>query len=302
MSTQTISASVFSRMPDSLRLRGRASDWGFGKNIRDLDCFLEGPAFDRDGNLYVSDIPFGRILKISQDGVWTVAAEYDGWPNGLALHSDGRIFIADNKNGILSLDPQSGAILPVLKLGARGAFKGINDLVFAANGDLYFTDQGTTGLQDPTGSVYRLTAGGELQTLLDNVPSPNGLALSTDGKMLLLAVTRANQIWRLPLHPDGTTSRVGAFLTLNGGLGPDGLALDAEDGLAIAHIGRGVVWLYDRYGDLALRIECPGDDFSTNLAFGGDDGRTLYITGSATDTIFQVQLPAPGRKLFSHSD
>ena len=58
-------------------------------------------------------------------------------------------------------------------------------------------------------------------------PSPNGLALSPDEKALFLAVTRANQIWRLPLHPDGTTSKVAAFITLSGGLaGPDGVAID----------------------------------------------------------------------------
>ena len=68
---------------------------------------------------------------------------------------------------------------------------------------------------------------GEVDCLIDNVPSPNGLVLSRDEKTLFVAVTRANQIWRLPLHPDGTTSKVGVFITLSGGLaGPDGLALE----------------------------------------------------------------------------
>jgi len=62
-------------------------------------------------------------------------------------------------------------------------------------------------------------------------------------------VTRANQIWRLPLHPDGTTSKVGAFITLSGGGGPDGMAIDEDGGLAVAHVGLGSVWLFNHLGE-----------------------------------------------------
>src|SRR6202011_366890 len=127
--------------------------------------------------------------------------EYDGWPNGLEIHRDGRIFIADHRRVIMQLDPATGTGTPVLGEVRREGFKGTNDLIFAANGDLYFTDQGQTGLQDPSGRVYRLRADGQVDCLLQNVPSPNGLVLSPDEKTLFVAVTRANQIWRLPLHP-----------------------------------------------------------------------------------------------------
>lgn len=188
-------------MPDALRIRGRTSGWAFGKNNDNMDSFIEGPAFDRAGNLYVADIPYGRILKISPDGsTWTLIAEYDGWPNGLAIHRDGRIFIADHRLGILCLDPASGRITTILDRAWREGFKGPNDLIFARNGDLYFTDQGQTGLQDATGRVYRFSAACGLHRLIDNVPGPNGLALSGDEKTLFVAATRANQIWRLPLH------------------------------------------------------------------------------------------------------
>ena len=170
------------------------------------------------------------------------SAEYDGWPNGLKFHRDGRAFIADHKRGIMQFDPASGAVTPVLEEVRREGFKGTNDLVFARNGDLYFTDQGQTGLQDPTGRVYRLSTSGQVNCLLDNIPSPNGIVLSPDEKTLFIAVTRANQVWRLPLHPDGTTSKVAAFLTLSGGLaGPDGLAIDEAGGLAVAHCGLGAI-------------------------------------------------------------
>ncbi|MFP3500352.1 SMP-30/gluconolactonase/LRE family protein, partial [Pseudomonas sp. SIMBA_059] len=77
-----------------------------------------------------------------------LVCQYDGWPNGLKIHQDGRIFITDYKRGIMLLDPQTGAIEALLDSAGSEGFKGVNDLVFAPNGDLFFTDQGQTGLQD----------------------------------------------------------------------------------------------------------------------------------------------------------
>jgi gluconolactonase len=296
-----IESKVFARLPEHLRVKNRRSGWAFGKGRDDLHSFLEGPSFDRAGNLYVVDIPYGRILRISPQAEWTVVCEYDGWPNGLKIHRDGRIFIADHRRGVLALDPASGKITPVLEHVRREGFKGTNDLVFAANGDLYFTDQGQTGLQDPSGRVFRLRSDGKVDCLIDNVPSPNGLVLSRDEKTLFVAVTRANQIWRLPLHPDGTTSKVGVFIALSGGLaGPDGLALDDAGGLAIAHCGLGAVWLFNHLGEPLHRIvSCEGLS-TTNLAFGGPGGRTLFITESDTGTILQAEVPVSGRPMYSH--
>ena len=97
------------------------------------------------------------------------------------------------------LDPDAGTVTPFLETVLSESFKGVNDLVFSAGGDIFFTDQGQTGLHDPSGCVYRYSADGILSRLIDTVPSPNGLVLDATGKVLLLAVTRANQIWRLPL-------------------------------------------------------------------------------------------------------
>jgi gluconolactonase len=296
-----IESKVFARLPEHLRVKGRRSGWSFGKGRDDLHSFLEGPSFDRAGNLYVVDIPYGRILRISPQAEWTVVCEYDGWPNGLKIHSDGRIFIADHRRGILQLDAASGRIAPVLEHVRREGFKGTNDLVFASNGDLYFTDQGQTGLQDPSGRVFRLRRDGQVDCLMDRIPSPNGLVLSRDEKTLLVAVTRANQIWRLPLHPDGTTSKVGVFIALSGGLaGPDGLALDDDGGLAVAHCGLGAVWLFNYLGEPQHRIVSCESLSTTNLAFGGPTGKTLFITESDSGTILQAEVPVRGRPMYSH--
>src|ERR1700694_2054713 len=213
---QEITTEVFARLPEHLRVKNRRSGWAFGKGHDFLHSFLEGPSFDRAGNLLVVDIPHGRVLRVSPQGEWSVVAEYDGWPNGLKIHRDGRIFIADHRRGIMQLDPVTGVVTPVLGEVRREEFKGTNDLIFASNGDLYFTDQGQTGLQDPTGRVFRYRANGHLSKIVDYAPSPNGLALSPTEQVLFLCVTRGNAIWRVPLLPDGNITKVGIYVQLSG--------------------------------------------------------------------------------------
>ncbi|MGL4287673.1 MAG: SMP-30/gluconolactonase/LRE family protein, partial [Phreatobacter sp.] len=224
-----IEARELTRLPAAFR-QARISEWSAAnKPGHAIDSFLEGPSFDRDGNLYLTDIPFGRIFKVSADNQWTLVADYDGWPNGLALHRDGTLWIADYRRGLIRLDPASGAMTPILATRNSEGFKGLNDLTFDDRGQLYFTDQGQTGLQDPTGRVYRLAPDGRLDRLIDNAPSPNGLALDRDGRFLFVAVTRGNAIWRGPLLADGSVSKVGAFRTFFGTSGPDGLAVDQDN-------------------------------------------------------------------------
>lgn len=79
-----------------------------------MDCFIEGPSFDKSGDLYVVDIPFGRIFRISRDGIWSLIIEYDGWPIGLKIAPDGRALVADYMNGLMELDPQRDTISPLL--------------------------------------------------------------------------------------------------------------------------------------------------------------------------------------------
>jgi gluconolactonase len=291
-----LTAETFSRMPDALRKNGEARAWSaihrFGAPV---DSFLEGPCFDAAGDLYVVDIPYGRILRIAADGAWSVAAEYDGWPNGLKFYPDGRLLIADNKLGLLGLDVKTGAVSVLLDSRHGERFKGLNDLTISPGGEVYFTDQGQTGLQDPTGRVYRWSEGlNRLDLLISNVPSPNGLVLDATGRQLYLAATRANAVWRLPLMTDGLPSKAGIFLQLSGGFaGPDGIALDVEGGIVVAHVGIGV-WRFDRYGRPTHLVQIPQGDFGTNIAFGGEDNRYLYVTESASGTIVQVKMPFPG--------
>lgn len=292
---------VHFRVPDSFRKKQRTAWSDPNRMGQPVDCFIEGPSFDRAGNLYFVDIPFGRIFRLSPQGACDLVVQYDGWPNGLKIHKDGRIVIADYKRGLMVLDPERGEIKPFLINRHSESFKGLNDLVFAANGDCYFTDQGQTGLQDPTGRLYRLSAAGRLDCLCDTIPSPNGVVLNTAENRCFVAVTRQNAVWRVPLLADGSATKVGTFLQLSGGAaGPDGLAMDREDGLYVCHLGIGV-WRFDANGVPTHLIEpCVGHHM-TNLAFGGPDNRHLFITESDTGTILRAEAPVPGKPMYSHA-
>jgi gluconolactonase len=291
---RVIETRLFSAMPERLR-RNAPSAWAnANKAGAALPGFIEGPCFDRAGNLYVTDIPFGRIFRIDAGGAWHLVIEYDGQPNGLKLHPDGRFLLADYRNGLMQLDPAAGTIKPVLTGRNSEAFKGINDLAIARNGDIYFTDQGQTGLHDPSGRVYRLAVSGRLDCLLDNGPSPNGLVLDASEKVLFVAMTRDNAVWRLPLTEDGATAKVGRFCSLFGVSGPDGLAMDEAGHLLVAHASLGHVFMFAPTGELVARIRSCAGQTCTNVAFGGPDRRSLYITESATCSVLLADLPHAG--------
>jgi gluconolactonase len=300
---ETIPTEVFARLPDHHR-RLKPTAWSDANRAgRPVDCFLEGPSFDRDGNLYVVDIPHGRIFRVSPQGVFDLVAEYDGEPNGLKIHKDGRILVTDYRNGIMRVDPSGGGVDRLLDRRWSEHFKGVNDLFFAANGDLYFTDQGQTGLHDPTGRVYRWTPQGRLELVIGVAPSPNGLVMNAEETILYVAMTRANAVWRLPLMPDLTVSKVGVFVQLSGGLGgPDGMALDSAGNLVVCHAGMGSVWVFSRTGRPLYEVTSCAGLFTTNAAFGGADRRDLYITESETGSILRARMPNPGKPMFSHQE
>ncbi|KAK8055970.1 hypothetical protein PG993_001197 [Apiospora rasikravindrae] len=295
-----ITAELYLRIPDNLRCVDQDSEWrgGFARKFQHI--FLEGPVADSNGNLYVVDIPYGRILRIDTDKNVTVMCEWDGEPNGLVGASDGKLLVADYKQGILSFDPATREIKPHLTRKNLERFKGPNDLVVDSKGNLYFTDQGQTGMTDQTGKVYRLSLDGRLDTLVDNGISPNGLVLSLDEKFLFVAMTRSNQVWRLPLHANGTTTKAGVFFQSFGNAGPDGLALDEEGNLFICHPSLGSVFVVDVNGIPKARIVSGTEGINlTNCCFGGPEHKTLYITDSLEGNVQRVEwycrgaVPAP---------
>ena len=292
-----LEARRFATLPPKFRKKRRTAWSDPNRQGAPVDSFLEGPAFDRKGNLWCVDIPFGRIFRVGPKGDWDLVLEYDGWPNGLKIHRDGSVYIADYRRGLLRLDPKTARTEAVLETAFSESFKGLNDLHFADNGDLYFTDQGQSGIADPTGRVWRLRANGELQRLVANAPSPNGITLNRKNSQVFVAITRAQQIWRLPLMAGGTPSKSGVAIQLSGGhAGPDGIEMDDEDGLLVCHLGVGV-WRFDA-NFLPTHLVHAGSQhrLMTNIAFRG---KTLYITDSLNGEILTAEMPIAGKKLFS---
>jgi gluconolactonase len=166
----------FTRLPDRFR-RTEVTSWAIAnRGGSPTDSFLEGPVADDEGNLYVTDIPYGRIFRVDPSGAWLLVAEYDGEPNGMKLMGRGELLVSDYRKGLVAVDIASGRTGEYLRRRNSEAFKGLNDLVFDSKGNLYFTDQGQTGLHDPTGRVFRLGTDGRLDLLLSNAPAPTALS------------------------------------------------------------------------------------------------------------------------------
>jgi gluconolactonase len=285
-----IPTEVFSAMPAEFRRPARTEWADANRPGATTDCFIEGPSFDADGNLYIVDIPFGRIFRITPEKKWSLVVEYDGWPNGLKISRDGRILVADYRNGIMELDARAGRMRHVLRSRNSESFKGCNDLHIANNGDIYFTDQGQTGLHDPTGRVYRLKTDGRLDCLIDTGISPNGLVLDPQEATLYVAMTRDNAVWRMPFMRDGSVSKVGRFCSTFGPSGPDGMTMDKAGRLFVAHASLGHVFVFAPNGELIARIKSCAGQSCTNVAIDGKDADRLYITESVTGTVLVADI------------
>jgi gluconolactonase len=278
-------------LPSHLYEAGRGNVW-VEANLhgRDVHSYIQGPCFDAGGNLWLVDTPFGRVFRVSAAGEWELIAKYDGWPSALAFHADGRLIIADARHGLLAMDVATRRIAPFLthQLGQR--FLGVVALLFARNGDLYFSDAGQSGLNDASGSVYRLEADGNLRRLLANLPGPGGLALCHGETLLGIAMTRDNSVWLASLI-EGGVARVGRHLQLNGGSGPEGLLADSDDNLYVAQGGLGCVWQFDRRGESRYRIDSSRGDMTTQLAADPNHPGTFFITEATTGSVLKAMLP-----------
>lgn len=325
---------VLSRLPARFRCL-QHNDWAnANKAGQPADSFLEGPCFDDQGHLYVTDIPFGRVFRIDQafiqarfkgeasveegDDAWQLIAQYDGWPNGMAMHRDGSLWITDYRQGLLKLsgeqlkrhvmgtdpslkvaDPSLVKPEPILLHRLSESFRGLNDLCFDRQGICYFTDQGQSGLHDPSGRVYRRFPDGRLECILQQVPSPNGIAVDDGQPALYVAVTRANQLWRSPLLEHAALSKVGAFQSFFGSSGPDGLALDEEHGIVVAHASLGAAFHLNRKGAITHVYQAPEEPASiTNAAFRPGGSHDLVLTESLSGSVLMVKAARAGMPLW----
>ena len=261
----------------------------FAKGFR----FPEGPAFDRYGNLFIVNVDSGDISKISPEGGVKTFINTGGAPNGAKFHPSGDLYVADRVKGIIAISPE-GKIRVIVDHYQGKKFNGPNDLIFDSRGNLYFTDPHGSSAENPFGCVYRLLSDGEITCLASGLAFPNGLALSQDEKYLFVADTRKNRILRYVFNPP---IRSYIFSQLSGGWGPDGMAFDVAGNLYIAHYGGGDVIVLNPKGELIERISVGGHH-PTNVAFGGLDRRTLYVTEVETGSVYCFNTDHPGLPLY----
>lgn len=289
-------AKLFARLPTPLHWQRPMTDWALmTRPGQRLHSFLEGAVFDVDGSLWLSDVPFGRIFRIDPDGVWQVALSYEGQPHAARPLDGGDMVIADYRRGLLSWRP--GTTEPKTLVGEFGGepFRGLSDLVVGPQGIVWFTDSGRSSLSDPSGRLFRLETAGPMgggpSLALANIPYPNGVAVSDDGASVLIAVTRANAIWRTGAGRNaGLWPMAGIHIALSGGLGPDGLCVDPLTGrLAVAQAQAGRAYVFDRVGDPLFVVRTPGP-WTTSVTFGPDGA--LYVVEAERGEVWRAVLPA----------
>jgi gluconolactonase len=278
-----------------------AADFSFIKVMGDLN-FPEGPAWDGRANLYVSNCRGYWISCIGpgQDPVFLRASMEPftfGKTNGMTVYQDGSLYACDFGIGAIiaiSMDKKSYIVAKGFS-GKR--FNAPNDLAFAPDGTLYFTDPNSHGADKPDGVVYRVDLkSGQVHKIIDQLCFPNGLAFSADGKFLFVCESAKERVLRYDVNKDGSCSNMRVFCSMPGG-DPDGMAFDVENHLYVAHFGGGTIQVFNYDGSLVKKIPAPGKKPS-NVEFAGKDMRTLFITEDESNAVYKMPVAVPGLPLF----
>ncbi len=289
--------------------------------------FPEGPVALADGSVLVVEIAGQALTRVHPDGRLDIVAELEGGPNGAALGPDGWCYIC-NSGGWLYAEEANGWRRPrgqsetpgwierahlatgrVERLYTRCGeveLQAPNDLVFDRNGGFYFTDHGkrrprTMGV---TSVFYARSDGSGIVEAVTGLVTPNGVGLSADEGTLYVAETIPRRLWAFSLRAPGEIAsepwpspnggRLVAGLPDNNYL--DSLALDAAGNICVASFNRCGIWTISPDG--GTRDFLPLDDFyATNIAFGGPDLSTAYVTLSSTGRLVALSWPQAGQIL-----
>lgn len=285
-------------------------------------AFLEGPACAADGTVYFTDIANNRIARLDPRTRKQTTFRYPSHrANGLLFDAQGRLLAcegnewenADGGRRVTRTDMATGRVEVLADRFEGCRYNAPNDIAARTNGQLFFTDPCYSfreTMQLSHESIYRIDTDGTVTQILTQpqIQRPNGIALSPDERTLYVVdacpvVGGNRKIWAFDLSEAGEASRPRVLQDFAPGRGGDGMAVDREGNLYIAagiarprgpHETADVppgIYILAPDGKLQGRIPIP-EDVLTNVTFGGDDLRTLYIT--AGKTLFTVRVAIPG--------
>src|SRR5262245_9987448 len=249
-----------------------------------VPSYCEGIVFDDDGNGYVSHGKF--VTKVTPDGKKSEWLNSGGAPNGHKILGDGTHLVCDGDlHAVLHVSADGKILHKASEKCDDKPLRAPNDLSLdVKNGGFYFTDPGESDDKKPIGTVHFVDAKGVTHLCAEGLAFPNGIVLTPDGKRLLVGESKKNRILENPVTSPGKLGAMKVLCDLPAKAGeqidnqPDGMCLDTEGNLYVAHYGMRHVQVLSPEGKVIRRY--PGGNLTTsNVAFGGPEMDTLYITG-----------------------
>jgi gluconolactonase len=262
--------------------------------------FPEGPAYDGKSSIYFSNCYGGWITKYSEGVKDTFVSKFcDSLTiektNGLTFADDGFLYVCEyGKGKILKINKDAN--IEVYADGYKNEkFNRPNDLTFDLNGNLFFTDPKSYDKNILDGRIFLVDAKTQEVILLeDSLAFPNGINISPiDGK-LYVCESAFNRILRYDITKENRLSNKKVFAVIPGG-DPDGIEFDINGNLYVAHFGGKAIYIFSPDGKLLQKIETPGSK-PTNLEFGDEDYKTLYLTEVETNSLYKIRTKNPSKK------
>ena len=274
-------------------------------------AFPEGPVVMADGSVIVVELAGGRITRCWNGRTETVC-DIGGGPNGAAIGPDGGLYICNN--GGLDLEKFQNASGPghegrIERVDlATGTFERVydscdgqpleapNDIVFDADGRLWFTDLGKThnGVRTASGLFTALADGSAISAIDRHAVSYNGVGLSPDGHSVYVADTHQARLWRYDRKVE--QQQPTWIATAPGPVGFDSLAVTEAGNICVATLFDGGISTITPDGTIS-KFGISDESYVTNIAFGGEDLRTAYITLSQSGRLLKTRWDEPGLRL-----
>ncbi len=260
--------------------------------------FTEGPVWHPDGYLLFSDIPPGIIYRLDTGKPPMPWRSPSANANGLTFDRQGHLIACEHGSRRVSITEADGHVRAVATHYEGKRLNSPNDVIVRSDGSIYFTDP-PYGIEETqrelaVNGVYRIAPDGDLKLLADDFDRPNGLAFSPDEKTLYVDDSPRRQIRAFDVTNDGTlvNGRLFAQMDSDQQGNPDGMKLDVEGNIYCT--GPGAVWIYRPDGELIGKVPAP--QLAANLAFGGPDLKTLYLT--ARTSIYALVTKLAGIPMF----